>query len=123
MLAPLRREKGCCPYGASAIPLRPEGRSPSRLLVALISLVLLATSSGAQQPPSCEDQLAEALTTLSFVRASRQTTEETAGRVTATLQKRLDASLKEAEKLQQHRVPDIPESPKEVLPPQKDDAS
>lgn len=90
--------------------------------IAFILLGVLPQLLGAQQPPSCEDQLAEVQATLSFVRASRQSTEETAGRVTVALQKRLDASLKDVEKLQ-HPPAVAPEPTKDMLHPQKDDAS
>ena len=87
----------------------------------LLCVFTLASSLSAQQPPSCEDQLAEVVATLSFIRASRHTTEETAGRVTATLQKRLDASVKELEK---HQHPETTiQKPLAPEPPRKDDAS
>ena len=88
------------------------------LLIAF--LVTVCFPAAAQEALSCEDQLAEARATLSFVRASRQTTEDTAGRVTATLQKRLDASLKELDKLR-HPEPAAQESPAPEVP-QKDNA-
>ena len=67
--------------------------------VVLLPILLYASSVLAQVPPSCEEQLAETETTLMFVRVSRQTTEDTAGRVAARLQKRLDAALHEIESL------------------------
>lgn len=97
-----------------------------RYVFCLILLLfgILSPPLYAQQLPSCEDQLAEVVATLSFTRASRQTTEETAGRVTATLQKRLDASLKELDKRDHPAspVPSVQESPMPE-PAQKDDAS
>ena len=89
------------------------------LLIAFLVTACLPVS--AQEPPSCEDQLAEMRTTLSFVRASRQTTEETAGRVASTLQKRLDASLKELDKLRHHEP--AAQGPPAPEVPQKDNAS
>lgn len=64
-----------------------------------LGVVLGAPPASSQVQLSCEEQLAEVQTTLSYVRAARQMTEETAGRVTAQLQKRLDVSLQENEKL------------------------
>ena len=96
-------------------------------MVALVSCLILlcvftlASSLSAQQLPSCEDQLAEVRATLSFVRAARQTTEETAGHVTAALQKRLDTSLKDLDK-RSHSQPSVQESPAPATR-QKDDAS
>lgn len=69
------------------------------LFLLLVLVGILAPALHAQQLPSCDEQLAEALVTLSFVRASRQGIEEAAGRVAATLQKRLDVSVQEVEKL------------------------
>ena len=94
-----------------------------RYIFCLILLLfsILSQPLYAKQPPSCEDQLAEVVATLSFVRASRQTTEETAGRVTATLQKRLDTSVKEVEKLQHPAPPTKESSPSE--PSQKEGGS
>ena len=96
----------------------------------LIIFGSLSTPLYAQQLPSCEDQLAETLATLSFVRAARQGTEETAGRVTATLQKRLDTSVKEADTLRHPATPVQELSPSPVredtpllVSPQKDHAS
>ena len=94
----------------------------ARLVVScvLIAALGLVYPVSGQQPPSCEDQLAEVQATLSFVRASRHTTEENAGRVTAALQKRLNTSLKELDKLR-HPEPAAQESPAPEVP-QKDNA-
>ena len=93
----------------------------------LLLLGILSSPLGAQQPSSCEDQLAEIQSTLAFVRAARQTTEETAGRVTATLQKRLDVSVKEIDKLRHPETPaqaspsgPVPEETAPSASPQKD---
>ena len=90
----------------------------------LLCVFTLASSLSAQQLPSCEDQLAEVHATLSYVRAARQTTEETAGRVTATLQKRLDTSLKELDK-RSHPEPAAPATQESPAPEtlQKDQSS
>ena len=90
-------------------------------LVLLSALTFIPSLDAQQTLPSCEEQLAETLATLSFVRSSRQVTEDTAGRVTATLQKRLETNVKELDKLQ-HPAPPIKE-PSSSEPSQKDGAS
>lgn len=70
----------------------------------------------AQQPTTCEGQLAETQATLAFVRASRQQSEENAGHVMATLQKRLEEVLKDIDTLKHAPIaaPDPPAAtPKE----------
>lgn len=57
-----------------------------------------------QTVSSCEEQLAEATTTLAYVRASRQASEDNAGRVTATLQHRLEKALKDLEIAKKARI-------------------
>ena len=83
-----------------------------------IAVLLFVPGVVSAQAPSCEKQLAEVQTTLFFVRASRQTSEETAGRVVATLQERLDAALKDAEA---HKTaPSPPATGPHPAEPQKD---
>ena len=60
-------------------------------LLVLVSLWPLLVAAQQPVPPSCEEQLAEVRTTLFFTRASRNQGEETAGRVSTTLQKQLEA--------------------------------
>ena len=62
------------------------------VLVSLWPLCVAAQQSipPAQAPPTCDEQLATATTMLAFLRANRQFTEETAGRVVAQLQAQLD---------------------------------
>ena len=86
----------------------------------LLLFGILLSPLHAQQPPSCEDQLAEVIATLAFVRSGRQNTEDTAARVTATLQKRLDISLKELDK-RNNPKPTAQESSVPATP-EKDDA-
>lgn len=91
-----------------------------RWMLFFLLMPILLPVAGWAQAPSCEEQLAEVQTTLSFVRASRQTSEETAGRVTATLQKRLDAVLKEVEALKKrppHSATDTPPEPQKDTSP------
>ena len=60
-------------------------------LLALVSLWPFCVAAQQLGPSSCQEQLAEVQATLFFTRASRNQGEETAGRVSTTLQKQLEA--------------------------------
>ena len=74
-----------------------------RILIITACLAISAMTSGVgwgqQVQPSCEEQLANAQTTLMFTRAGRQGTEENAGRVATTLQRQLEALQHELDAL------------------------
>ena len=64
-----------------------------RRIFLLVLVSLWPSFVAAQQPvlPSCEEQLAVVQATLVFTRVTRNQGEETAGRVSTTLQKQIEA--------------------------------
>ena len=73
-------------------------------LLALLSLWPLCVAAQqpippVQVPPTCDEQLATVTTMLAFLRANRQFTEETAGRVVAQLQVQIDTLRRDLDAL------------------------
>lgn len=93
-------------------------RSIFLFVVCLLAFAVMPRAGwGQQAQPSCEEQLAQAQTTLMFTRAGRNGTEENAGRVMATLQKQVEMLQHELDALKKTKQSDKEEKPdKDKLP-------